>query len=154
MPATLGLTTYRWNNNIKSVLLLLAFPFLLLLLLGGIFFVFGFIYANEPGANMGMIFQSFNLRSLSGNYAPLDLAEAAVFQYWPIVTGVAVVWVLIGYVFNDSIIHAATGAKAVTREDQPKLYNILENLCISRGLKTPNLYVIDTDEMQRFSRIL
>ena len=151
MPTALGLTTYRWNNNIKSVLLLMAFPFLLLLLLGGIFFVFGFIYANEPGTNMGLIFQNFNLRSLNGTYSPLDLAEAAVFQYWPIVTGIAVVWVLIGYVFNDSIIHAATGAKAVTREAAPKLYNILENLCISRGLKTPNLYIIDTDEMNAYA---
>ena len=62
MPAVLGLSTYRWNNNIKSVLLLLAFPFLLLGLLGGIFLVFGLIYAHQPDAD-GIIspyfFQSF-----------------------------------------------------------------------------------------------
>jgi heat shock protein HtpX len=151
MPSVLGLTTYRWNNNIKSVLLLLAFPFLLLALLGGIFFVFGFIYVNQPGADLGMVFQNFNLHSLSGKYGPFDLAEAAIFQYWPIVTGIAVIWVLVGYAFNDAIIHAATGAKAVTRQDQPKLYNILENLCISRGIKTPNLYIIDVPEMNAYA---
>ena len=43
MPAALGLSTYRWNNNIKSILLLLAFPVLLLMLLGSIFFVFGLV---------------------------------------------------------------------------------------------------------------
>ncbi len=32
---------YRWNNNIKSMLLLLMFPFLLLGLMGGVFYLFG-----------------------------------------------------------------------------------------------------------------
>src|SRR5580693_6779391 len=43
MPAALGLTTYRWNNNTKSILLILAFPALLLVLFGGIFFVYGLL---------------------------------------------------------------------------------------------------------------
>jgi heat shock protein HtpX len=154
MPQTLGLSTYRWNNNIKSMLLLAAFPFLLLGLLGGIFFIMGLVYANQPGAS-GIIspymFQSFHLASVSGTYRPLDFAEAAIVQYWPIVTGIAVIWVLVGYFFNDAMIHAATGAKPVTRADAPQLYNILENLCIERGLKTPNLYVIDTDEMNAYA---
>jgi heat shock protein HtpX len=154
MPATLGLSTYRWNNNIKSVLLLLAFPFLLLALLGGIFCVFGLVYANQPGAD-GVIspylFQSFHLAPVNGAYAPYDFAEAAMIQYWPIVTGIAVIWVLIGYFFNDALIHAATGAKPVTRAEAPQLYNILENLCISRGIKTPQLYLIDTNEMNAYA---
>jgi heat shock protein HtpX len=67
------------------------------------------------------------------------------------VTGIAVVWVLIGYLFNDSIIHMATGAVAVTRQEQPQLYNLLENLCISRGLATPKLYVIDSEVMNAYA---
>ena len=63
----------------------------------------------------------------------------------------AAVWVLVGYFFNDTLIHAATGARPVTRADAPQLYNSLENLCISRGLKTPNLYIIDTDEMNAYA---
>jgi heat shock protein HtpX len=154
MPAALGLTTYRWNNNIKSMLLLLLFPFLLLAMLGGIFYVFGWIYASQPQAG-GLIspyvYAGFHLHPVSGTFSPLDFAEAALIQYWPIVTGIAVIWVLIGYLFNDALIHAATGAKAVTRSEEPKLYNILENLCISRGIKTPNLYVIDTNEMNAYA---
>ena len=33
----------------------------------------------------------------------------------------------------------------------PKLYNTLENLCISRGMKTPNLYIIDGDELNAYA---
>ncbi|HUY67836.1 MAG TPA: M48 family metallopeptidase [Alphaproteobacteria bacterium] len=154
MPATLGLSTYRWNNNLKSILLLGLFPFLLLALLGGIFFAFGWVYGQQPGAYGAInpyMFQSFGLPVPAGAQGPLGFAEAAIIQYWPIVLGIATVWVLIGYAFNDQIIHMATGAKPVTRQDMPKLYNTLENLCISRGLKTPNLYVIDRPEMNAYA---
>src|SRR5882672_11110791 len=146
--AALGLSTYRWNNNIKSILLLLAFPFLLLALLGGIFYVFGWFYIDPASGTVSpYAFQSLQLHPVLGTGRPEDLALAALYAWWPIVTGVAAVWVMIGYFFNDQIIHLATGAKPVERNDASKLYNTLENLCISRGLKTPRLYVIDGDEM-------
>jgi heat shock protein HtpX len=58
---------------------------------------------------------------------------------------------LIGYFFNDSIIHMATGAKPVDRREAPQLYNLLENLCISRGLAMPKLYIIEGDEMNAYA---
>src|SRR4029077_16804526 len=44
-----------------------------------------------------------------------------------------------------------TGAAPVTREESPELYNLLENLCISRGLTTPRLYIIDTPAMNAYA---
>lgn len=143
--ALLGLTTYRQNNNIKSVLLLLAFPVLLLALLGFVFFFVG-AFSNPRGS-----FDAFGLYPVLGTGNALDLALSAIFAYWPIVIGVAAVWVLIGYFFNDAIIHSATGAQSVTREEQPELYNLVENLCISRGLKVPKLYIVDTDAMNAYA---
>jgi heat shock protein HtpX len=152
MPATLGLSTYRWNNNIKSMLLLLLFPFLLMALVGGIFYLLGWGYINP---NNGLVdpaaFYGYHLQPVLGTRRPEDFAVSALYAWWPAIVGVAVVWALIGFVFNDAIIHAATGAKPVTRQDQPKLYNMLENLCISRGMKTPNLYIIDGDEMNAYA---
>jgi heat shock protein HtpX len=149
--AALGLSTYRWNNNLKSFLLLAAFPFLLLLLLGAVFFFFGLLQAAPNGRIDPYLFQNLGLGMPRGSGTPFALALAAVYGYWPIVLGVAAVWVLIGYFFNDGMIHAATGAHAVTREEAPRLYNILETLCISRGLKTPSLYIIDTDAMNAYA---
>ncbi len=48
-----GLSTYRWNNNIKSMLLLAAFPFLLLLLFGIFVYLLGWIYA-DPAGRIGL----------------------------------------------------------------------------------------------------
>jgi heat shock protein HtpX len=148
--AKLGLTTYRWNNNVKSIVLLLAFPLLLVTLLGGIFFVLGLIAAGGNGDARDLL-QTFGLMPVLGNGSAADLGLSAIYAWWPIVFGIAAIWVLIGYVFNGAIIHMATGAKAVTRAEAPQLYNLLENLCVSRGLKTPNLYIIDTDAMNAYA---
>jgi heat shock protein HtpX len=142
--ALLGLTTYRQNNNIKSMVLLAMFPVLLLSLLGFTFFLVGAFSPRES-------FYSFGLEPVLGTGTPLDLALSAIYAYWPIVIGIATVWVLIGYFFNDAIIHSATGAEQVTREQQPELYNLVENLCISRGLKVPKLYIVDTDAMNAYA---
>jgi heat shock protein HtpX len=151
MTSVLGLSTYMWNNNLKSIALLLMFPILLLALLGGIFYAYGLVYANPDGALNPALFASLDLPSVLGTGRPEDLALAALYHWWPIVVGIACIWVLIGYAFNDSIIHLATGAKEISRSDAPKLYNMLENLCISRGMKTPTLYVMETGEMNAYA---
>src|SRR5262249_31916136 len=144
-------TTWRQNNNIKSFLLLAAFPVLLLLLLGAIFYFFGlFLGTGRYGYGYGP-WQQFGIESVLGTGGPFDLAVSAIVAWWPLVLGIAAVWVLIGYLFNDAIIHMATGARPVTRQEQPELYNLLENLCISRGLPTPKLYIIDTDVMNAYA---
>jgi heat shock protein HtpX len=143
--ALLGLTTYRQNNNIKSMVLLALFPVLLLSLLGFVFFFVGTFSETRYD------FYSFGLEPVLGTGTPLDLALSAIYAYWPIVIGIAAVWVLIGYFFNDAIIHSATGAEQVTRDEQPELYNLVENLCISRGLKVPKLYIVDTDAMNAYA---
>ncbi len=143
--ALIGLTTYRQNNNIKSTVLLLLFPLLLLTLLGVIFYLAGAF------AGPRELFYSFGIEPVLGTGTPLDLALSAIYDYWPIIIGIAAVWLLIGYFFNDWIIHRATGAEAVTRAEQPELYNLVENLCISRGLKTPKLYIVPTGAMNAYA---
>jgi heat shock protein HtpX len=39
----------------------------------------------------------------------------------------------------------------VTRQEEPRLYNLLENLCISRGITTPKLKVIEDDGLNAFA---
>src|SRR3974390_2319029 len=150
--ATLGLTTYRENNNLKSLMLLAAFPALLLALVGGIFFVFGLFAAGpEQGPYVISPFEQFGIQPVLGTRDAGDLALSAMIAYWPIVFGVAAIWVPVGVFFNDAIIHLATGAAPATREQHPELYNLLENLCISRGLTMPKLYLIDTGEMNAYA---
>ncbi|MDD5586922.1 MAG: M48 family metallopeptidase [Alphaproteobacteria bacterium] len=149
MPSALGLSSYRWNNNIKSALLLLALPLLLLGLLGGFFGLAGLLYVQPDGTVHPDVLQTLGL-NVSG-LTPWQMAVAGVWDYWPIMMGAALVWTLLGYLFNDAMIRAATGARPVERRDASRLYNLLENLCISRGLKTPKLYIIDTGGLNAYA---
>ena len=152
MPSVLGLTTYKWNNNLKSILLLVLFPVLLLALLAIILYAFGFMQADPVTHQVSpYFFASFGLHPTPDNLQPVDFAIEGLYAWWPAVIGIAAIWVLIGYLFNDAIIHIATGAKQVERRDQPQLYNILENLCISRGMTMPKLYIIDGNEMNAYA---
>lgn len=148
--AAIGLSTYRWNNNLKSLLLLAAFPFLLLLLLFVLASLLGWALADDRGLVDPALFRQFGLTP-SGAVGPTDFAIAALRAYWPYVAGGAAIWVGIGYLFNDAMIHAATGARPLERAAAPRLYTILENLCISRGLTMPPLYIMDTDAMNAFA---
>ncbi|HEX3942472.1 MAG TPA: M48 family metallopeptidase [Rhizomicrobium sp.] len=143
--AALGLTTYRLNNNLKSTALLIAFPVLLLALLGVVFFAVGLVSGRSMRMNV------FGVSSILGTGTPLDFAVSAIVAWWPIVVGIAAVWVTIGYFFNDWIIHKATGAVPVDGRQEPELYRLVENLCISRGLTVPKLYVIETDAMNAYA---
>ena len=76
----------------------------------------------------------------------LDLLWAS-----PFATLGALAWIAIAYFFNQSLIDAVTGGEEVTRKEQPRLYNILENLCISRGITMPKLKVTEDSALNAFA---
>jgi heat shock protein HtpX len=49
------------------------------------------------------------------------------------------------------MIDFATKASGIERQAEPRLYNLLENLCISRGLPMPRLKIIETDGLNAFA---
>lgn len=61
------------------------------------------------------------------------------------------IWIVIGVAFQKSIIFSFTGAREISRKESPKVYNIVENLCISRGLPTPKIWIIDDPSMNAFA---
>ncbi|MBA3810242.1 MAG: M48 family metallopeptidase [Caulobacteraceae bacterium] len=131
-----GLQTYIWNNNIRSTLLLLGFPILLL----------GMVFVMTLGMIWGGLLPSTGTGGGDLAYAGTLLAASA-----PAAIAVAAIWFAIAYVFNQAIIDIATGARKVERADEPEFFNLLENLCISRGLKTPTPRVIETDGLNAFA---
>lgn len=68
---------------------------------------------------------------------------------WTIV--VAVVYALIQYYFAGNIAMVMTGAKEITKKDNPRLYNIVENLSITTGLPMPKVYIIEDKAPNAFA---
>jgi heat shock protein HtpX len=69
----------------------------------------------------------------------------------PWVTIGTLLWIFIAYKFHQAMIDAITGGQDVTRQDEPRLYNLLENLCISRGITMPKLKVMESDALNAFA---
>jgi len=66
-----------------------------------------------------------------------------------------VIWAimnLIAYFQGDSILLSVAGAKKITRDDHPRLYNIVEEMKIASGLeRMPDIYIIDDPGMNAFA---
>ena len=63
----------------------------------------------------------------------------------------SIAWIAIAFEFNQKLIDKATGSKIVTRTDAARLYNLLENLCISRGVPVPTLRVMESEAPNAFA---
>jgi len=131
--AAYGLYTHIQSNKRRSIALLIGL-FLLVYLL---------VYAGALAAEALSYDASIEwfLRR-----AWVDFLQAA-----PWATLGTIAWIVIAYYFHQSMIDAVTGGREVTRKEEPRLYNILENLCISRGITMPKLKVADDDALNAFA---
>lgn len=127
-----GLYTHIRANRIRSVLLLVGFVALLHALLFSIL-----LLVNAFG---GGTFEEIVARA-AGQFA----------GSWPVAMLAAGVWFLISWIFHQRLISYATGARGISRREAPKLYNVLENLCISRGIPMPALQIIDTPALNAYA---
>lgn len=76
----------------------------------------------------------------------IGVAFAYFFNDWTITTWVllaATLYAVIQYFAASSLAVAMTGAKQITKRDNPRLWNVVENLTISTGLPMPKVYIID-----------
>ena len=128
-----GLYSHIQANRMRSAFLLAGFVVLLIALM--------FSFA--------LIFEAM------GQDAPLDviLARAIldVKEGWPLAFGAAGVWFCIAYLFHQKMIDYATGSSGIERAQAPRLYNLLENLCISRGIPIPRLKIIEDGALNAFA---
>jgi heat shock protein HtpX len=66
-----------------------------------------------------------------------------------------IVWAIMGlmaYYQGGSIMLSVAGAKKITRDDHPRLYNVVEEMKIASGLeKMPDIYIIDDPALNAFA---
>ncbi|KWV56469.1 peptidase M48 Ste24p [Bradyrhizobium macuxiense] len=132
--AAYGLYTHIASNRFRSMLLL-AGLFLLIYVL-----VYAGALVGEVVTDGGRTVDYYLTR------ASHDLVSA-----FPWATIAAVAWIVIAYFFHQDMIDAVTGGESVTRQQQPRLYNLLENLCISRGIPMPKLKIMDSPALNAFA---
>jgi heat shock protein HtpX len=127
-----GLYSHIQANRARSVFLLACFVALLHILL----FSFLIIIEALSGGSFGQI-----VAAAAGDFAGA----------WPVAALAAAIWFAIAWATHQLFIRLASGARPVERTGAPKLYNALENLCISRGITMPRLEIIESPALNAYA---
>ena len=130
----IGLQTHIWNNNLKSIALLGIYPFVILGMVWAIATVVGIM--TNPNISWD---------------SPNSLAPEIIGTYWPLIFSGVIIWFLISYFFHTRMVRRMVHSHPVTRKEEPELYNLLENLCISVGMKMPRLEIIESHARNAFA---
>ncbi|MBI5857153.1 MAG: M48 family metallopeptidase [Sphingobacteriales bacterium] len=120
-----GLQEQISRNNRYSLLLLIAFPALLL----GMFYIF-FFFADKQ-----------NIEATNYHFV----------QSIPFVLIGVGIWFIIAWMGHSTFIRLATGSKPLERKENKRVYNLVENLCIQQGMTMPAVYVIEDESLNAFA---
>lgn len=120
-----GIQSQIRKNNSLSVVLLIAFPVLLIVM------VYAFLFFSEIAPR-----------------EEIDQLFITVIPYILVGTGI---WFVIAWMSHSAIIRVSTGSRSLERKENMRVYNILENLCIANGLQMPKLYIINDTSLNAFA---
>ncbi len=87
-----------------------------------------------------VIFLGWFISRLVGSYIVFWIAViysilASFFSYW----------------YSDKIVLAMSRAKRIKKKDNPEIYRLVENLCITAGIPVPKIYIIPEDQPNAFA---
>lgn len=126
-----GLQSQIWRNNTNSFLILLMFP----VVFYGLTWLFFFFMSVGP-ENEQLAFNDVNTSFLS---------------VIPWITIGVIIWFIIAFFSHTSIINSATNSKPLERKENKRVYNLVENLCISSGMQMPKVNIIEDDSLNAFA---
>ena len=92
---------------------------------------------------------------LDGDYYSDTVRNQLGTQYFagaaPLAVIIVAIWFVIAYFLNTSMIRHATNARPLERRENPRVYNIVENLTMSCGMPMPQVNVINSNELNAFA---
>ena len=129
--------SYQWmqsfkaENQRKTVLLLVLFPTLLFV----IFWVIISLFFVDSLSTQDIFWVWFNM----------------TLSIFPIVLIVLWIWWVVSFFLQKDIMFGLSGAKAITRKENPEIYNIVENLCIAKWIPMPKIAIMNESGMNAFA---
>jgi heat shock protein HtpX len=125
-----GLQSQIWRNNTNSVLILVMFP-VIFFVLTWLFFFFISVKGEDP----------ISFANINDNFI-----RTVPF----VIIGVGT-WFIIAWFSHSSVINSATDSKPLARNENKRVYNLVENLCIATGMVTPKINIIEDDSLNAFA---
>jgi heat shock protein HtpX len=69
----------------------------------------------------------------------------------PWVTIGILIWFTVAWFSHSAMINAATDSRPLERKENKRVYNLVENLCISAGMSMPKINIIEDDSLNAFA---
>ena len=136
-----GIQSQTRKNNQRTAAMLILFPVLVAALVWLFFFlIFGVIKFADEDIDGGF-FDAENFRMST---------EMMVFAL-PLVIGICLIWFVVAYFINAKMIKKATRSKSLSRQDNKRIYNLVENLCMTQGMLMPKINVIEDNSLNAFA---
>jgi heat shock protein HtpX len=133
-----GIHTQIARNNWNSIMLLLMFPCIIL----GMLWVFCCIFGIQS---------TYDEYYQEHYYLDTNIVNEVWLSWAPWAVVIVGIWLLIAYLFNAQMIQHATGAKPLERKENPRVYNLVENLCMSCGMPMPKVNIIEDPQLNAFA---
>jgi len=114
------------SNNVRSVMLLVMFPTIIIAAIWAVLF-----FLNE------------------GRWD--SVAQNEFIQIFPIALGAVAIWFLIAFTFHSKMIQYSVRSKPLDRKENMRVYNLVENLSMSVGMKTPKIFIMETQALNAFA---
>jgi heat shock protein HtpX len=124
----IGLNKQIWSNNFKSVLLLILFPAVIYALV----WIFILLVQPDPEYRIASSNQTF-IRTI------------------PWISMAVLLWFTVAFFSHSKMIEKATGSAPLSRKENKRVYNLVENLCIGSGMPMPKINVIEDDSLNAFA---
>lgn len=134
MAKYLGIQTQIRENNQRTLLMLVLFPVLIVLL---VFIFFFLIFILSSGGHLSLEI--------------LKITGAMTLQATPWVIGCCLLWFVIAYFIHVKMIRRATRSKPLSRTQNRRVYNLVENLCIAQGMPMPKVNVVEEPSLNAFA---
>ncbi|WP_443731812.1 M48 family metalloprotease, partial [Segatella buccae] len=135
-----GMQTQIQRNNQLSLLLLLLFPLIILATVWAFLALVDLAdvsYYNEFGEPV----HELNVQVVNAHFLGA----------FPWVIGGVLLWFVIAFFTNTAMIRQATGARPLLRKENPRVYNIVENLCMTCNMDMPKINIVDDPQLNAFA---
>ena len=133
-----GLQSHIRKDNRNSVIILILFPV--------VFFALTWLFFLLTSLGESKYFMSEQEQ-----YNLISVINSKFFNTIPWITIGVLIWFLIAWFSHTAMINNATGSKPLERKENKRIYNLVENLCISAGMPMPKVNVIDDDSLNAFA---
>lgn len=127
------------SNRMKTVWLIVMFPIFLV-------FVVWLVFLISMMSKWDTLLVQWAL-----NYQLLYNAGIASLDILILLIPIIIVWFIISFLLHRQLVFLFSWAKKLERKDNPEIYNIVENLCISRWLQVPSIWILEDDSLNTFA---